>query len=71
MAVASRLESNRRTKPDQFHGVVLAGQKKYWCRAMVLRKGAEYIFVKNQHTCKAKLNESLHAQIVAEVKTGV
>ena len=33
--------------------------------------GTEFIFGKNQHTCKAQVDKLLHAQIVAEVKTGV
>jgi hypothetical protein len=34
-----------------------------WCRATVLQRGEEFIFGKNIHTCKAKLDKSLHAQI--------
>jgi hypothetical protein len=44
---------------------------KDWCRATVLQKGAEFIFGKNPHTCKAKLDKSLHAQMAAEVKKAV
>jgi hypothetical protein len=42
-----------------------------WCRATVLQRGEEFIFGKNVHTCKAKLDKSLHAQINAEVKVAV
>ena len=31
----------------------------------------EFIFGKNRHTCKAKLDKSLHEQINAEVKVAV
>ncbi len=42
-----------------------------WCRATVLQKGENFIFGKNPHTCKAKLDKSLHAEVIQEVKREV
>lgn len=44
---------------------------KDWCRATVLQIGVEFVFGKNPHTCKAKLDKSRHALILSVVKQSV
>jgi hypothetical protein len=36
-----------------------------------LQKGENFIFGKNPHTCKAKPDKSLHAEVIQEVKREV
>jgi hypothetical protein len=42
-----------------------------WCRVTVAQKGEDFFFGKNTHTCKIKMDKSLHAEIIQEVKRDV
>jgi hypothetical protein len=41
------------------------------CPATVVQKGQDFIFGKKAHSCKAKLDKSLHAEMRSEVKKEV